>query len=476
MRRVALLMVTALLLVSTALTTRPDNAAHAAGTFKLSLGAIAVDSPPQPTPFVSNAGVRSCDYFVGFSTPAQMPSVVVNAQPPRRPPPPALPANTTVSASTTTAQLATYQQLWDAVNTNYPDLDFNGTDWPAVGLKYKTLIQGGLSDADFYSAMQDMVAELHDDHSYFQTPTEVADEQARLANGENFVGIGAVLSPVIGTDGASILAVFPGSPAAAAGLRLHDVILQVDGGPVRDSAGTIRTRGPAGSTTMLTVQTPGGTARTVSVVRQAVTGFTPISYCIVSGTRIGYIFIPTFLDPDIVGQVRTALQKLTADGPLAGLIIDNRENGGGAESVARAVLGFFTSGHQGDFVGRLALRDFSVTAENVGGSQSVPLAVLVDWDTVSYGEIVSGVLGASGRARVFGRTTLGNVELLSSYNLSDHSRAWIATYTFQPAGKPAGIWEDTGIVPSVVVPTRWDLFTEATDPALAQAVDSLLHP
>jgi hypothetical protein len=47
---------------------------------------------------------------------------------------------------------------------------------------------------------------------------------------------------------------------------------------------------------------------------------------------------------------------------------------------------------------------------------------------------------------------------------------WLSHELFQPPGMPVGIWEETGIIPDVAVPSRWDLFSEATDPALAQAV------
>jgi hypothetical protein len=50
---------------------------------------------------------------------------------------------------------------------------------------------------------------------------------------------------------------------------------------------------------------------------------------------------------------------------------------------------------------------------------------------------------------------------------------WLATRTFAPVGLEAGVWEGDGVVPDVSLPTRWDLFTEATDPALARAVELL---
>jgi carboxyl-terminal processing protease len=164
---------------------------------------------------------------------------------------------------------------------------------------------------------------------------------------------------------------------------------------------------------------------------------------------------------------------MTADGPLDGLVLDNRMNGGGLGSVAQAVLSLFTGGVQGYFVTRESRDPLDIQPEDVGGSQSAPLVVLVGVDTVSYGEIVSGVLRLAGRARIIGEPTLGNVEQLRRYDFEDGSRAWIASATFEPLGQAAGVWEDTGIIPDVIMPTRWDLFTEANDPALAAALELL---
>ncbi len=178
--------------------------------------------------------------------------------------------------------------------------------------------------------------------------------------------------------------------------------------------------------------------RTITLTRRRVTGFTPIDACVVPTTRIGYVLLPTFLDPMIDDQLGDALARMTAPGPLDGLVLDNRENGGGSSTVALPTLGFFTSGVQGRLVTQTSSTDFAVTANDVGGSQAVPLVVLADHDSVSFGEIVTGVLQRSGRARVVGGTTRGNVELLRAHDFTDGSRLWIATYSFAPNGLAAG--------------------------------------
>jgi C-terminal processing protease CtpA/Prc len=102
------------------------------------------------------------------------------------------------------------------------------------------------------------------------------------------------------------------------------------------------------------------------------------------------------------------------------------------------------------------------------------MVVMVDVGSASYGEIFSGILRVANRAKIVGQNTLGNVEVLHGFSFDDGSRAWIASETFEPVGESNGIWERTGIIPDVYAPTRWDLFTEATDPAFAKAVELLM--
>jgi C-terminal processing protease CtpA/Prc len=150
-------------------------------------------------------------------------------------------------------------------------------------------------------------------------------------------------------------------------------------------------------------------------------------------------------------------------------------NSGGLNTVADPILGYFTSGIGGHFVSREDRRPLELQAEDINGSQTVPLAILVDLGTASYGEIFSGVLRVADRATILGQNTLGNMEAGHAFDFDDGSRAWIAVETFEPVGEANGIWERTGIIPDISVPTRWELFTESNDPALAKGVELLLN-
>jgi len=456
------------LLAASAASARPAEAGPggaAAGAFVLRTPAVASDGGDGSTfdPGVAPSGVRYCRFLPGASRPAQL----APAPPQFAPPPSPEPPNTPVPAETTAAQMAIFNDLWATVDELYVDPAFNGVDWDGVYDRYAAKVAAGLTEENFAALMKRMIQELHDEHSSYQTAAEVQEEERRVAEGLNFVGIGASFLPV--GDAGSVLYVLPGSPAALAGILPHDLLVSVDGGPLRDAAGRARTLGEAG--TPVTVQVRrGGALITFNLVRAAVSAPVPVDSCLVAGTRIGYIFLPTFFDASITEQVRSALQKLMAGGPLDGLIIDNRVNGGGLESQAKGVLSFFTSGNHGAYVSRTGSTPFSVTAQEVGNSQTVPLVVLIGQGTASYGEIFSGVLRASGEAKTVGLTTKGNVELLNSTSFSDGSRVWLARQTFQPVGLPAGAWEDSGIAADFVVHGQWHEFTEVDDPAFARAI------
>ena len=397
-----------------------------------------------------------------------------------------LPAATTVAEPTpsigTNPPLSTSEQLalFDEITAPIPEVyiypDFNGLDWSATVARSRAKVEAGLNTDAFYTEMQNLINELGDDHSFYLSPVEVAASDAELAGKNNYVGIGIQILPMTDKGRLSILLVFPGSSAEHAGLKPHDNLIAVDGIPLVENGAFYiqRVRGPACSAMVLTVQTPGEAPRDITVIRYSVSTSIPIIAQLVTthdGSRIGYIYLPSFFDETIPGQVRQALEQF---GQLDGLILDNRMNSGGSSDVLEPILSYFTDGLLGHFASRSATRPLQVTADPVNNSQSVPLAVLVGTDTVSFGEIFSGVLQDIGRAKVVGQTTLGNVEILFGHEFSDGSRLWLAEERFIPLHSQAN-WEQTGIIPDVQAYADWDTFTFENDPSVAAAVKLLGH-
>jgi carboxyl-terminal processing protease len=397
-----------------------------------------------------------------------------------------LPAATTVALPTSdlesnptiseALQLRVFDELSAKIKQVYLYPDFNGLDWTATVAEYRAKIKAGLDTEEFYTEMHNFLAELADEHSNFLSPVEVEASEAELSGENDYVGIGVLVLPMVEKNRLTVLSVLPGSSADEGGVKQHDSILAVDGIPVVENGEghSERVRGPECSAVVLTVQSPGGEARDVMFMRYRITGALPIAAQLVptsDGSRIGYIFIPTFFDETIPGQVEDALEEL---GELDGLILDNRMNGGGSSSVVEPILSYFTEGILGHFVTRTERRTLRIFADPVNNSQTVPLVILVGQDTVSFGEIFSGALQNTGRAKIVGQTTLGNVETLSGYNFEDGSQAWIAEERFDPLNSDAD-WERDGIIPDVEAYADWDTFTFENDPSVAAAVKLLGH-
>lgn len=373
-------------------------------------------------------------------------------------------------------QRQVFNEIVKTVEQVYVYPDFIGLNWTEITGKYQASIDSGLSTQEFYAQMESMITELGDEHSQFQSPVVVAESDAELAGTEEFVGIGAYLLPLVDKDRVSLIFVFPASPAEKSGLKSHDSILAVDGIPIvqNGEARTHLVRGPQCSGVVLTVQSPGEAPRNIMLVRQRIQTPLLIQASLLptsDGSRVGYIFLPTFFDETIPGQVADALENF---GVLDGLILDNRLNGGGSSDVVEPILSYFASGKLGQFTSRKESRSLTVAPHPIQNSQTVPMVVLVGKDTVSFGEIFSGVMKDSGRAQIVGQTTLGNVEILHGYDFKDGSRLWIAQETFVPAHSKEN-WEITGIIPDVEAYADWDTFTFETDPSIAAAVKLLGH-
>lgn len=419
----------------------------------------------------------ACAYAPGAPV-AQMPDDVLHPVAPSPTPHPAPPAQSPVDPALTNQQLAVVDELWSAVKADYVFTDFNGVDWDAVHDRYRSIVSGGLTNKGFYELMNQYIAELGDEHSYYLDPEEAKNLGQIVTGSEHFVGIGLSIAQRIAPDGLVVLFDYPGGAAEAAGIRAHDVIVAKDGEPVVDAEGNLTAAasaftGEPGTTVVVTVRHPDGRTEDLTLVRKPFTSATPVPHCVVPGTRIGYVMFPDLYDETMLDALRAALQEMSTGGPLDGLVIDNRENGGGLTRVLLPILSMFMEGRAGTFAGRRNFYPLVADGEDVAGSQSLPLAVLIGDGSNSFGEVMSGVLQQMDGAITVGQTTRGNVEVLFRHVLSDSSEAWFAQDLFVPLHTAYGPWDKTGIRADISAPTRWDLYSEANDPGLAAAVAAL---
>lgn len=385
-----------------------------------------------------------------------------------------IPANDQISKR---LQLSILDQINTIVKKVYVYPDYNGKDWNEIVSRYRQKIQAGLETEAFYTEMQKMISELGDDHSFFLSPVEVKQSEQELEGTQQYTGVGISANFEPENGRIVVVGVFPDSSAEHAGIEPHDSIVAVDNQPVftsKDKSALDRLHGPSCSAVMVSVVTPGQQPRQMMLVRHKIHGNVKVESRFVSttdGSKIGYIEIPSFYDEAIPGEIKQALNDF---GPLDGLVLDVRMNGGGISTVANAVMSYFVSGTLGKFVSRSGSKTLNLDADPVQNSQTVPLVVIVDKGTASYGELFAGIMKDSRGAKVTGETSLGNVERLSGYDFDDGSQLWIASETFNPEHSHAN-WEETGIVTDIETHADWDTYTFDTDPAIAAALTLLGH-
>jgi carboxyl-terminal processing protease len=299
-----------------------------------------------------------------------------------------------------------------------------------------------------YGAIEGLTEAVGDTgHTDFMTPEERQERNDSLSG--SYVGIGVRIEP----DDAGlprIIGVFEDSPAEKAGLVPDDVIVAVDGRRTEEAsidvvAGWVR--GEAGTTVELTVRRGAdGPERDVSIVRADVP-VEPVSWTLVPGSTTALIRLEQFSN-GAADDLVVALDAARANGATR-VVLDLRGNPGGYVNEAVGVASqFLTTGLV--YIERNAAGETTEHPVSPDGvATDLPLVVVVDGNSASSAEIVSGALQDAGRAKVVGETTFGTGTVLGEFDLSDGSALRVGTVEWlTPSGRR--IWHE-GVAPDVPV-------------------------
>jgi C-terminal peptidase prc len=363
-----------------------------------------------------------------------------------------------------------FEDVWSHVRDNYVYRDYRGLDWPAVRAEYLPKVRDAETIDTFYGLMSELIRKLGDDHSRFESPQDVAEEQVQFDGQLNYVGIGAMIRDV--PEGGLVTRLAPGGPAELAGLQPHDLIIAVQGIPFTDTAkfgphgprGLIRSQGDPLVT--LTVQTLNQPPREVQIVRKVIPpdAFPNVEVQRLPGTQVGYLLLDTFNRADVDQLVEANLRDLLSGGPLTGLIIDVRDNSGGQVHLMLNTIGLFYDGGSIGYTQGTRQRSELLVPRGrmIEGLKNVPLTVLISEDTVSAGEIFASGMQTLGIAKIVGVPSAGNTENLLAEDFRDGSRVWLAELLFyRPDGS---LIEGKGVQPDQEVRAEWWRFSLPEDP------------
>lgn len=264
---------------------------------------------------------------------------------------------------------------------------------------YKPLDDGALMEG----AIRGMTASVRDPYTFYYTPEEMARENE--SNAGLYHGIGVLLQNTI--DGAiQVVQVYPDSPAEAAGLRVGDVILAVDGTAISGADGRAYSaavrliRGEDGSQVALTLLRDG--EQLEMYVTRGDVSISYASYAMLPG-NIGYICISQF-SGNAADVCHEAVEYFRAH-DAKGLVLDVRNNPGGMlDQVVRIADELLPTG----VIVYIKERDGNrIDYYSDESMYDVPLAVLVNGMSASASEILASTVQAFGRGTVVGLHTYG---------------------------------------------------------------------
>jgi carboxyl-terminal processing protease len=374
--------------------------------------------------------------------------------------------------SATERHLKVFEEVWEAVRMQYVRQDYDGVDWEAVGQEYRARVEAGLDEATFTQTVRDMLAELPEGQAAFQTRAERLEEETTDIS--QYQGIGAFISfrhtpePHI-----VILSVIRDSPAEASGLQPHDSIYAVDGEPIRAEDAenpAARIRGPAETAVTLSVQTPGEARREVTLPRAQITAADILRGGVLPTLNVAYFRVPVAVNQDIATLMAGVLAQAAETEAVQGVILDLRVAGSGAQGwPLDGMLALFGNGDLGEYYDRVQVETLTIEGQDIGGSQTVPLVILVGPDTRGSPEIFAGALQGMGRARLVGLPTPGAVDGFTEISLIDGSRLFLATSSFRTMDGTD--LSAAGLQPDVRVEVDWDAVLEDQDPAVTAALE-----
>ena len=329
-------------------------------------------------------------------------------------------------------------------------------------------------DALIENATRGLLYGLEDPYSFYYNEQEWTDLWAD-DEGE-YAGIGLYLLGNYLDYTVTVTRVFKNTPAADAGIRKGDLLIRVediavDAYSMQNAVNVMR--GKVGEE--VEVEVLRGSESLTFRIPRAIIHVNRIEECMLDD-KVGYIALYEFAG-ESQKEFAEALARLRAQGAQS-LVVDLRDNGGGWVDAAVDIADLFmdkqllvySQDRYGD------REDYKTKA----GADDIPVTFLVNGNSASASEILSGGMQDAGRAKVVGTLTFGKGIIQTVIGLENDTRGFQMTYAqyFLPSGTAV---HKVGITPDVEVEMPEELASvyfelgDLTDPQLKAAYDAALE-
>lgn len=291
-------------------------------------------------------------------------------------------------------------------------------------------------------AIAGMTNSIGDPFTDYFTPTDAKQFNQMLSG--SFVGVGISIEQA--TNGIEVISVFDNSPAKSAGLKPHDTIVAVNGKSIVGmslQAASNLVKGPEGSSVTLTVNRPSVPGKPLQfTMKRAKVENPSVTDRMLSG-NVGYLQISVVAD-NTATEVQKALADLKSQGAKS-LVLDVRGNPGGYLNVAVDIASQFIP--KGKVVVETQNRQGEISKEySKGPGMSMPVVVLMDQDTASAAEILSGALNEDDGVPLVGTKSFGKGTVQITQGYPDGSSL---KFTIDKWLTPKGLWiHKKGLTPT----------------------------
>jgi carboxyl-terminal processing protease len=386
---------------------------------------------------------------------------------------------------------AAFDFVWDTINQNYVDPKFNGVDWAATGGKYRPLAIGAKTDEEFWDVLNKMAGELRDSHTRVEPPNFVA-----LRRRQESVSLGLELDRVEGKI--SVVHVTPDSDAWWAGIRPGMEVAQIDGRSAEQRYGAVlegereqstkhakerrafRTMllGEPDSKTAFEFVRSDGSKFDATLSRKVVRAMPSATVRTLPSGHV-YLRFSSF-SMSLRGRVLDAIREHKS---APGLIIDLRNNGGGAallvEDIADLLLTKKTE--VGQIITRtgqpvrlfgFAVESLKRTLEGSPDAYDKPVVVLINGSSASASELFAGWFQDIGRVTVIGQRSCGCLQGYLGY-ASVPGGGELAYSEIGMVSMKGHRIEREGVVPDIEIPLTAEDLRINRDRALEAAVEVL---
>ena len=303
---------------------------------------------------------------------------------------------------------------------------------------YKNLHTNYVDDVDpgktMKVAIDAMLASMDPYTNYF-AESDMEDVKMQVLG--QYGGIGSLIHQE--GDKIYIAEPYEGLPADKAGLKIGDRILAVNGESTEGKNNadvSSAMRGQAGTNVTLRLERE-GKEFDVTITRAEIR-LPNVSYSGMVDGNVGYIRLDEFTQ-DAAKNVREAFKRLKRDHPdMKGIILDLRGNGGGLMGEAVDIVNIWVK--QNELVvetkGKIASKNLKSRTRMTPEDLNIPVAVLINGQSASASEIVSGSLQDLDRAVIIGERSYGKglVQNILPMPYNSQMKVTVSKY-FIPSGR-----------------------------------------